>query len=177
VVNSNTGKVENESANNPGPPAYLAYANDTIAKAIVTYRNANGPFATIFDLMKVPNLATEGGTLSANPVDNDGMLPVMPPTTPPAATPAAPVAVYPAGNGTATGVVGDYTHDFLVLNRVSNLITTRSDSFTVYVVVEGWDQTQTPAQLIVTRRLAFVVDRSGVTSTNKAVKTISIPTQ
>ena len=33
---------------------------------------------------------------------------------------------------------GDFEEQFLMLNRMSNLITTRSDSFTCYVVLQGW---------------------------------------
>jgi len=35
------------------------------------------------------------------------------------------------------GVRRDFKEFYLLLNRVSNLITTRSDSFTVYLVVQG----------------------------------------
>jgi hypothetical protein len=50
------------------------------------------------------------------------------------------------------------------------MITTRSDTFTVYVLVQGWrgagDPGQTP-ELVVQRRKAFTADRNGLTPTNK----------
>ena len=63
------------------------------------------------------------------------------------------------------------TTDFQTMNlalaRVSNLITTRSDSFTVYVLVQGWQNAGTAtAKLVVQRRAAFIVDRSGMTPSN-----------
>ena len=59
----------------------------------------------------------------------------------------------------------DFEEQFLLLNKVSNLITTRSDSFTVYVTVQGWTNVgkpTTPPQLVAQRRVAFIIDRSGV---------------
>ena len=50
-----------------------------------------------------------------------------------------------------------------MLNRISNLITMRSDVFTCYLIVQGWRNAGTnAAQLAVQRRLAFTVDRSTV---------------
>ncbi len=65
------------------------------------------------------------------------------------------------------GVVNDFESQFLQLSAVSNLITTRSDTFTVYVVIEGWTNIGTPqAARVSQRRVAFLVDRTGVTSPN-----------
>jgi hypothetical protein len=65
-----------------------------------------------------------------------------------------------------------------MINRISNLITTRSDSFTVYIVIQGWRNAGAPVtsdpnppvtgdpkapQLVVERRAAFIIDRSNVT--------------
>ena len=67
---------------------------------------------------------------------------------------------------TGNGVVNDFQKQFLMLNRVSNLITTRSDSFTVYVVVQGWRNAGTAnPELVSQQRVGLVVDRSGVTRT------------
>jgi hypothetical protein len=72
--------------------------------------------------------------------------------------------------------VGDFQTQFLAIDRVSNLITTRSDSFTVYVVVEGWTNPGTPtAALVSTRRVGYILDRSGITPTNSSPKLIAIP--
>jgi hypothetical protein len=72
--------------------------------------------------------------------------------------------------------VGDFQTQFLALDRVSNLITTRSDTFTVYIVIEGWTNPGTPnAQLVSTRRAGYIVDRSNVSPTNNSPKVIAIP--
>ena len=61
-------------------------------------------------------------------------------------------------------VLGQY----LMLGRVSNLISMRSDSYTVYVLVQGWKNVDTAEpELVVERRAALIVDRSGVTPTNR----------
>ena len=66
------------------------------------------------------------------------------------------------------GVSHDFEEQFLLLNKISNLITTRSDSFTVYILVQGWRGAGTNApKLVVQRRVAFIQDRSAVTETNK----------
>ena len=53
---------------------------------------------------------------------------------------------------------------------MSNLVTTRSDSYTCYVVLQGWRDAGTPAaRLEVQRRVAFDADRSRVTPTNRRV--------
>ncbi len=58
----------------------------------------------------------------------------------------------------------DYEEQSLLLTRVSNLITTRSDVFTAYLLLEGWQNAGTPqAELKVSRRQAFFLDRSQTT--------------
>ena len=50
------------------------------------------------------------------------------------------------------------------LARVSNLLTTRSDHYTVYLLVQAWDGFGTDqARVVRQERVAFTVDRSGVT--------------
>jgi hypothetical protein len=64
----------------------------------------------------------------------------------------------------------DFEEYFLMLNRISNLITTRSDSFTVYILVQGWRGIgTTKPELVVQRRAAFIQDRSPLTATNGAL--------
>ena len=59
---------------------------------------------------------------------------------------------------------------------LSNLITTRSDTFTVYVVVQGWRNAgTTSAYPVITRRAAFIVDRNSVTPLSKTVRTETVP--
>lgn len=70
---------------------------------------------------------------------------------------------------------------FLALNRISNLITTRSDSFTVYVLVQGWRNAGTAnPELVVQRRVMFIADRSSVhpipgTSGHTPMHVVTIP--
>ena len=68
------------------------------------------------------------------------------------------------------GVRRDYKERTLQLNRISNLITTRSDSFTCYVLIQGWENAEStdvvnrPPRPVVQRRVGFIVDRSHVTA-------------
>ena len=64
----------------------------------------------------------------------------------------------------------DFEEQFLLLNRVSNLITTRSDSYTVYIIVQGWRNAGTPTpELVAQRRVAFIQERHPVTPANPAL--------
>jgi len=59
------------------------------------------------------------------------------------------------------GVRGDVDEQYLVLSRISNLISTRSDSFTLYVLIQGWQDAGTNApKLVVQKRAAYIIDRS-----------------
>ena len=59
--------------------------------------------------------------------------------------------------------IGDYESQFLNLIAVSNLITTRSDTFTAYIVIEGWRNAGTSsATRVIQRRHAYILDRTGV---------------
>ncbi|HEV2294382.1 MAG TPA: hypothetical protein VGR35_11030 [Tepidisphaeraceae bacterium] len=62
----------------------------------------------------------------------------------------------------ATDLVrADFEEKSLALSRISNLITTRSDSFTCYLLVQGYrDAESANPELVVERRLAFLLDRS-----------------
>jgi hypothetical protein len=78
----------------------------------------------------------------------------------------------PAKSGKTDHVRGDFEENYLVLNRISNLITTRSDSFTCYVYVMGVEDDGTPqARLKVQRRVAFIADRSAVRPLRPVVRT------
>ncbi|MDB5327410.1 MAG: hypothetical protein JWM57_2979, partial [Phycisphaerales bacterium] len=62
----------------------------------------------------------------------------------------------------------------LLMTRVSNLITTRSDTYTVYVVLQGWKHAGTASpQLVVTRRAAVIFDRSSATQSCRIIKMLS----
>ncbi len=127
--------------------------NQAIAKAIVAYREANGPFKTLFELNKVNEFKTANANLvpaTADPGIAWGDL---------------------SGNGAggADGVTGDFEADYLILNRISNLATVRSDSFTCYIVVQAWQNqvvttgTGHEMRMLEERRAAFILDRSGIT--------------
>ena len=70
------------------------------------------------------------------------------------------------------GVIKDYEERYDNLIRLSNLLTTRSDTFTCYVYVMGVLHDGTPsAELKVQRRVAFIADRSGVRPLRPVVRT------
>ena len=77
-------------------------------------------------------------------------------------------ATLPASNGTpetdgTDHVFGDVKTRYMPLIRVSNLITTRSDSFTVYAQVQAWQGVGTNyPNLVAQRRAAALLDRSQV---------------
>jgi len=145
--------------------------NKSLAQAIVDYRNLYGPFKTIWDLNRVPGFQTRLGlwTLATfDPDETEGDF------TPVSAWPGA----YPLVPGVTDKVVGDYEAYYLMMNRISNLITTRSDTFTVYINLEGWANAgdSVNAQRVSQRRAAFIVDRSGYTSDkNRLLKVINVP--
>jgi hypothetical protein len=76
----------------------------------------------------------------------------------------------------------DFEKRFLNLTRISNLLTTRSDSFTAYILVQGWRNANSsdlnnPPQLVVQRRAAMLIDRAGVTKDNREPRTMLIPVE
>jgi hypothetical protein len=140
--------------------------NTYIAQAIVNYRNANGPFKSILDLLKVPVFQTETRLFIQ--------------TTPPG---PAQGSFSPGGIGTnasattTAGVRYDFHERFLLVNRVSNLITTHSDTYTCYVLLQGWRGVDTTnPTLAVQRRSAFLLDRNGVYLGNSRASTSKVPT-
>jgi len=135
--------------------------NIDLARAIVYWRDVNdgggtpgGPFKSIFELYRVPAFRaiqragyTDDSAADPGP-DQGDFYPVIPGDVP-------------------DGVRRDFKEFYLLLNRVSNLITTRSDSFTVYLVVQGWRGVgSAKPELVVQRRAAFIQDRSGLTLSN-----------
>jgi hypothetical protein len=147
--------------------------NVDIARAIVGWRDGDiftsvapgGPFKTIFDLYKVTD--RNGARVfeqvqnqlyvnsAADPSDAIGdFTPYDNPASPPAEK--TDHSRY------------DFEEQYLLLTKVSNLITTRSDSFTVYIVVQGWQGVggTTMPKLVVQRRAAFIQDRSTATRGN-----------
>ena len=150
-------------------PLLGTYTDDRIdlAKAIVDYRNANGPFKSIADLYNVPafRMVNDAMVASAEPGYKQGLF-------------------SPAGFGinASTAPTGrpryDFEERFLLLNQISNLITTRSDTFTCYVLVQGYRNVNTPGvvpTLAVQRTAAFLLDRTGVTPVNASPSRYPVP--
>jgi hypothetical protein len=186
VVDPATGKVSNDPSTTP------AFLNDKLAKIIVFWRDVDadpaapgnqphGPFKNLYELNAVVDtlptdvsgyastvpLAQRHGfrnamaTLPADPGDSLGDL--------------SPADDSDFGAGT-DGVGNDFEVKFTVLNRVSNLVTTRSDSYTCYLLIQGWRNAKTANPILsVQRRVAFIVDRSRITPVNTRTNVIRIP--
>jgi hypothetical protein len=114
-------------------------------------------------------------------------------TTAPTSVPPSTDTVALTGSTTAgqgnlsqgTTFPNEFNELYLQINRLSNLITTHSDTYTVYIVIEGWQNagdvapfnatTNPPPTPVLTRRSAFIVDRNSVTPLSRAVKTVTVP--
>ena len=125
---------------------------EQLARAIVADRDTNGAFRTIFDLNRVPGFQDALAQLPAEP---DGKWGELAPATVP-------------------GIV-DFRRKYLQMTRISNLITTRSDSFTCYVLIQAWQDAVTPLPVLVgERRSAFIIDRSGINDIDKTIDKLKI---
>jgi hypothetical protein len=168
----------------PFVPSSVAGAqaiDQTIAKNIVTYRLTHGPFTSIFDLNQVPGFQTGSGTFdptkpTAGASNPSSALGLLSPADPNFGTTAAAYTTPPLGD------VEDYQEDCLTLMRISNLVTTRSDTFTVYIEVQGWLNADSPSggplpQPVITRHYAFIVDRSAINADpgSRYLKTLTVP--
>jgi hypothetical protein len=143
--------------------------NATLAQAIVTDRAANGPFKSIFDLYRVPAFrAASDGMSGSTPT---GPSPVNGVFSPGGLPNNVPTPIY-----NTSSVRYDFNERFLLLNNISNLITTRSDTFTCYILLQGWRNVGTSnPTLAVQRRSAFIVDRNTVTPSNLTPMTFKFP--
>jgi hypothetical protein len=149
--------------------------NVTLAKAIASYRNGDtrvnaqgnfinapphGPFRTIYDLYRVPKVWDQVAAIvtGTDPTAADGE--------------------FTAQSPNPDGVRRDFEERFLFLTRISNMVTTRSDSFTAYVLVQGWRDAGTPnATLVSQKRLGFIIDRSNLSAKNKKPRMIPFAAQ
>ena len=152
----------------------------SVAQALVKFRESGGPngkgfhFTTVFDLNEFFNS-------NANPVQQ---LSTPPQPTDVAAATKTDWDTSPASLG-GLQAQGDFESRYLMLTRISNLVTTRSDSFTVFITVDGFRYKNTPQgpdrsdpQLVVHRRAAMIVDRSGMTAENGTSTTrVNVNTQ
>jgi hypothetical protein len=136
-----------------------------------------GPFRSIFDIMNVPvyTIYQQIWATSSIYTGNDNFLCMKYPgetnnqygnLSPFAATFPVLGAEQPSPPGEADPVdhvFGDVKSRFLGFTRISNLITTRSDSFTIYAQVQGWQNVGTPTpNMVATKRAAMLFDRTQV---------------
>jgi hypothetical protein len=151
-------------------PANYPAQNAAVAQAIVRYRDVDdgskkphGPFKSIFELNEVLIGATKLRDILS--------------TTNTADFTVAQGNFSPLDTTAGTDLVsGDFEARFNTMTRVSNLITTQSDSYTAYILVQGWRAAETPnAHLVVQRRAAIIIDRSAVTPSNPTPTVINVP--
>jgi hypothetical protein len=148
-------------------------ATELLAKNICDFRDGtglyvgkgHGPFKTLFELNEVPGFQAMTG---------------MP-------TPPGPKwgdyygdpdhQNYGAGATYVNVITGDWETQLNSVRRLSNLLTTRSDTFTVYIVVQGWSQAGVPgsARLVAQRRVAYIMDRSEVTPSDRTIHAYAVP--
>ncbi|MGN6626788.1 MAG: hypothetical protein ACTHLN_09220, partial [Tepidisphaeraceae bacterium] len=166
--------------------AVVPSENDALAQAIVQYRDGNpaagtpdarsshGPFRSIADLNRVldPTMATPVFQLGGTGANKLGAT-------------ATDLRTLDFGNnygdlspsGGQDNVAGDFENRYLVLSRISNLITTRSDKYVIYVILQGWRNAgNSNATLVVQRRAALIVDRNAASSTNQSLTSTRVPT-
>jgi len=169
-----------------GLPTSGFQQNVNIAKSIVYYRDINdsslvtppnpphghGPFKTLLELNKVPIYFTFPPTQPATYTFRDALV------TPGSCQKTSVGSAQ--GNYTATGgtntIVGDFQGTFLMANRVSNLLSTHSDSFTAYIEIQGWQNAETTSPVLkVSRRAAIIIDRSTVTPVSQSLGITTVP--
>ena len=134
------------------------------------FARAGVPFKSIYDLYKVPGFRAVQDALLAVP----GTVPMPggPGNLAGDYSPLAPVG----GPSTNDGARYDFEEQTLMANRVSNLVTCQSDVFTLYALVQGWRNLGTAnPELVVQRRAAFIIDRSGLTATNGTAISTRVP--
>lgn len=167
LVNVNTAPLEVLAA---VPMVDDVNDNRVLAEQIVNYRNTTGPITSLFDLNLLTGAPRNfkdalGPAATTDFVDTQGDY-----TPYDNATPPPP--------NTTDGVVGDFESQYLMMTRVSNLLTTRSDTFTVYVEVQGWrDVGLNAPEMVLQRRQAFIADRNALTQENRVLTTVNVPNE
>ena len=169
---------------NPANPAVVhPGATEEMARRIVYFRDVDdgrgvdpnnatatpppphphGPFKSLNELTLVPGFTTAMGSID--------------PTNDLTKNPGANMGDYSPMTATGDGVRWDFKEKYLMLTRISNLVTTKSDCFTAYIQVQGWQDAGTPdAKLAVQKRLSFIIDRSRLTtSTDRTPRVYNIP--
>jgi hypothetical protein len=142
-----------------------------LARSIVSTR-ARGPYRTVQDLKGVE---ADYRALAMNLNDPMPMFDLDP------ADPAARQAMdalrdWKARQGDLSphdGMTNEVAQRSLLVDRIGNLVTTRSDSFTCYVTIQGWRNAAHQGgdpELVLERKDVYVLDRSQVTPANQRVK-------
>lgn len=167
---------------------YRTY-NAKIAIGLALYRDGNpltgvaphGPFRNLFELGEATISTFTSPT--GPPKLRDILFSINP--TPPGGMGSSDSYHFPLALGNLTpikgddsggNVIGDFQAVFNTITRISNLVTTRSDSYTAYVLIQGWRNAETPnPQLVVQRRAAVIIDRSAVTPTNRTPNATNVP--
>jgi hypothetical protein len=196
LVNINTAPLEVLAAvpmlYRPAGPDYddpehlvtkqIRAANRQLAQEIITYRSTVGPFKTLFDLNKVPGFKTAfvSEMLPGTPVVPPAQAQFEASDPDDAQGDYSPYNFRDPDNTInppdLDGVKDDFEREYLMVNRVSNLLTVRSDTYTVYVEVQGWrDVGSDSPSLAVQRRQAFIVDRNPLSQNNRVLTSVNIP--
>jgi hypothetical protein len=151
------------------------FDNEDIAKAIVRWRDGDpfhnvpghGPFRSIFDLYRVR-------ASDADPYVFDQLQNEMFGNTDP--------GVNVGDFSGPDGIRYDCKEMNQIITKVSNLLTTRSDTFTVYILLQGWrlpvpGASSAMPELVVQRRVAFIQDRSSMTASpsSKLAASVNVP--
>jgi hypothetical protein len=138
------------------------------------YALPGGPFTSLFDLNKV--VAPVASQANLNFQNGFGLFG-------PGGPHEADFLLDAFGDFTPFGAADDqirwdFEERFLMINRISNLVTTRSDAFTVYVTLQGWRNLNGPgpAEMVVERKAAMLVNRTGVVKITDTPKVTNIPT-
>jgi hypothetical protein len=162
--------------------------NAQIALALATYRDVNdgssgkphGPFKSLFELgeakITLPAATSGWPAVPGTPIQLRDILTLEPATTAPPIVNHAPANAMaftqqdgnlaPITTPTAAAVKGDFQAQF----------NTRSDSYTAYVLIQGWRNAETATpHLVVQRRAAVIIDRSNVTPSNRSPNAVNVP--
>jgi hypothetical protein len=148
--------------------------NDKIAQTIVFWRDGDptengsqghGAFKSIFDLYSI-TIPDPSGVLAPSymfqALQNKASTP----------EPSVAQGDFSGADGSGTQpdqIRNDFDEQYLILTKVSNLLTTRSDTFTVYILLQGWRGVGGSAPTkVVERRAAMIIDRTSATKDNPA---------
>ena len=125
--------------------AQLPWMQESIARAIVAYRDTSAGFESIGSLVQVPEMGYYAYDPNYAAVDLDRY----PDLTP------------------SDGAISDFEERDVIFSRISNIVTVRSDVFTAYILVRiGTDGPQ--------KRVLAILDRSRVTSPGDKVRVVAL---